>query len=106
MLLENLFEVPASPERVRELLLNVPRVVPCMPGTELTETVDDSRWKARLQVKLGPAGLTFTADVERTEVDGAARRVVLATTARELRSREGARQGSGPPSTLWETARA
>jgi carbon monoxide dehydrogenase subunit G len=91
MLLENVFEVPASPDRVWELLLDVPRVVPCMPGAELTETVDDSHWKAKLQVKLGPVGLNFTADVERTEVDEAARRVVLAATARELRGRGGAR---------------
>jgi carbon monoxide dehydrogenase subunit G len=90
MRLENSFEVAAPPERAWELLLDVPRVVPCMPGAELTETVDGSHWRAKLGVKLGPVALTFAADVERTEVDEASRRVVLATRARELRGRGGA----------------
>src|SRR5205814_8174227 len=46
MRLENTFDVPAPPERAWELLMDVPRVIPCMPGAELTETVDDATWKA------------------------------------------------------------
>lgn len=88
--LENAFEVPAPPGRAWELLLDVPQVVPCMPGAELTETVDESHWKATMQVKLGPVALTFLADVSREEADESARRVVLATRAREQRGRGGA----------------
>jgi carbon monoxide dehydrogenase subunit G len=62
-----------------------------MPGAQLTETVDDSNWKAKVAVKLGPIALQFAADVERTEVDSAGNRVVLTTTARELRGRGGAK---------------
>jgi carbon monoxide dehydrogenase subunit G len=91
MKLENSFEVPASPETAWELLLDVPRVVPCMPGAELTEVVDDSNWKAKMNVKLGPISLTFATDVERTEVDEAARRVLLSASGRELRGRGNAR---------------
>ncbi len=90
MRIENSFEVPAPPERAWELLLDVPRIVPCMPGAELTETVDETRWKARMAVKLGPVSLTFAADVARERVDEAARRVVLSTKARELKGRGGA----------------
>jgi uncharacterized protein len=91
MKLENSFEVPGSPEAAWDLLLDVPRVVPCMPGAELTETVDDSNWKARMAVKLGPISLTFATDVKRTEVDEAGRRVVLSASGRELRGRGQAR---------------
>jgi uncharacterized protein len=87
MRLENEFEVPAPPETAWDLLMDVPRVVPCMPGATLDEVVDDSTWKATMQVKLGPIGLTFAADVRREEVDETARRVRLATTAREVRNR-------------------
>jgi carbon monoxide dehydrogenase subunit G len=90
MLIENSFEVPAPLERAWALLLDVPRVVPCMPGAELTETVDDTHWKARMQVKVGPVSMTFDADVAREEVDEAAHRVVLSTKARELKGRGGA----------------
>ena len=87
MKIENEFEVAASPETAWDLLMDVPRVVPCMPGATLDEVVDDSTWKATMQVKLGPIGLTFAADVHREEVDEVARRVKLATTARETRNR-------------------
>lgn len=90
MQLENSFEVAASRETAWNLLMDVPRVVPCMPGAQLTETVDDSNWKAKVSVKLGPIALQFAADVARTEVDVAANRVVLKTSARELRGRGGA----------------
>lgn len=90
MRLENSFEVPAPPERAWALLLDVPRVVPCMPGAELTETVDETHWKARIAVKLGPMAMTFGADVAQEQVDEAARRVVLSTKARELKGRGGA----------------
>jgi carbon monoxide dehydrogenase subunit G len=89
--LENSFEVPAAPERAWDLLLDVPRVVPCMPGAELKETVDDSNWKADVAVKLGPVSLKFATDVKREEVDEAARRVTLSANGREMRGRGAAR---------------
>jgi carbon monoxide dehydrogenase subunit G len=87
MELENKFEVRADPSRVWELLLDVPRVVPCMPGAELVDTVSDDEWKARVKVKLGPIGLVFDAKVQREEVDEASRRVKLAVRAREMKGR-------------------
>jgi hypothetical protein len=90
MRLENSFDVPASPEQAWALLLDVPRVVPCMPGAELTETVDETHWKAQVAVKLGPMSMTFAADVARERVDEEARSVVLSTKARELKGRGGA----------------
>jgi uncharacterized protein len=85
--LENSFEVTASTEAAWDLLMDVPRVIPCMPGAELIETIDESHWKARMRVKLGPISLSFLTDVSREEVDEAGRRVKLATKAREERGR-------------------
>jgi carbon monoxide dehydrogenase subunit G len=87
MKLENSFEVAAPPEKAWDLLMDVPRIVPCMPGAKLDEVVDSHHWKATMQVKLGPIGLTFATDVERTEVDEANRRVLLTAKARETRNR-------------------
>jgi uncharacterized protein len=89
--LENSFEVPASPEQAWELLMDVPRVIPCMPGAELVEVKGDDAWKARTRVKLGPISLTFDADVTREEADADARRAKLAANARETRGRGSAR---------------
>src|SRR4051794_28509394 len=90
MRLENTFEVPAPPDEAWRLLTDVPRVVPCMPGAELTEVVDDSTWKAKMHVKLGPISLQFGTDVTREIMDDAARTTTLQAKARELKGRGGA----------------
>ena len=90
MRLENSFDVQAPVETAWTLLNDVPRIVPCMPGAELSEVVDEHTWKALLKVKLGPIALQFGADVKREEVDEADHRVVLAAKARELKGRGGA----------------
>jgi uncharacterized protein len=87
MRLENTFDVPAPPERAWELLMDVPRVIPCMPGAELTETIDEVTWKATISVKLGPMSFLFASDVRRTEADRDAWRATLDIVARELRGR-------------------
>jgi carbon monoxide dehydrogenase subunit G len=91
MRLENAFVVPASPEAAWDLLMDVPRVIPCMPGAKLVETVDDETWKATMHVKLGPISLTFATDVKREESDEAGRRAKLSAQAREARGRGAAR---------------
>ena len=87
MRLENKFQVPASPEKTWDLLQDVPAIVPCMPGAELTEVVSDNEWKAQVDVKIGPIALQFLADVVRKELDEAERRVLLAADAEEARGR-------------------
>jgi uncharacterized protein len=88
--LENSFDVPASRRAAWELLTDVPRVVPCMPGAELKETVSDNHWKADMGVKLGPIALSFDTDVTQESVDEAAGTVTLNAKAREKRGRGGA----------------
>ena len=91
MKLENSFEVDAPPEQAWSLLMDVPRVIPCMPGAKLVETVDNDRWKAQMAVKLGPISLTFDTDVTREGADEQARRATLAANARETRGKGSAR---------------
>jgi carbon monoxide dehydrogenase subunit G len=85
--LSNEFEVSAGPEQTWALLNDVPRVVPCMPGAELTNVVGQDEWEATLHVKLGPISLQFLAQVVRDEVDEEAKRVVLTAKAREAKNR-------------------
>jgi carbon monoxide dehydrogenase subunit G len=85
--IENSFEVAAPPEAAWELLMDVPRVIPCMPGATLAETVDDDHWKATMAVKLGPIALTFDTAIAREASDVEARRAVLSANAREAKGR-------------------
>jgi carbon monoxide dehydrogenase subunit G len=87
VVLESFFDVPVHPDEAWDLLMDVPRVVPCMPGATLTETVDDSSWKARMDVRLGPVALVFATDVHREVADRGAFTAVLVADAKELRGR-------------------
>ncbi len=87
MLLENSFEVPGSLDRVWPYLLDVERIVPCMPGAELSETVDDRNWKGKVTIKLGPVSLAFAGKVTMVERDDDAHRVVLKGSGMEQRGK-------------------
>lgn len=87
MQIENDFSVPADPERLWALLLDIERVAPCLPGAELTETVDERTWKGRVAVRLGPVSLSFTGTVGMRERDDDAHRVVLHARGTEQRGK-------------------
>ncbi len=67
--IENEFAVPASIEDAWRVLIDVPRVVPCMPGTELTEAIDERRFRAKARMRVGPIELLFGGEGELYDVD-------------------------------------
>jgi carbon monoxide dehydrogenase subunit G len=77
VLIENEFTSPAPVDHLWAHLLNVERVAPCMPGAELTETIDDRNWKGKVLMKLGPVSLSFAGSVSMDERDDVGHRVVL-----------------------------
>jgi carbon monoxide dehydrogenase subunit G len=85
--LENEFTVPASTEEVWEFLLDPKRVAPCMPGAELTEIVNDRQYKGKVNIKMGPVSLSFNGDVDITERDEAAKRMVMKAKGSELKGK-------------------
>ena len=90
MRLESAFSVDAPLEQAWSVLLDMPLVVSCMPGAELTETIDDEHWRTSLTVKLGPVSLIFDGELERELADPVTRRMVLTSKARERKGRGGA----------------
>lgn len=87
MELSNSFAVEAGATPTWDLLMDVPRVVPCMPGAQLVEVVGEDAWKVEMKMKLGPMSMAFDADVVRREVDLERRVVTLEVKARERRGR-------------------
>ena len=87
MEITNSFEVPAPQEKVWNYMLDVGKVVVCMPGASLTETIDDTHWKGKLTMKLGPVSLNFAGKVEMAERDDEAHRVVLKGSGMEQRGK-------------------
>ena len=87
MNVENAFIVDASRDAVWDLLMDVPRVVPCVPGATLLASEADDRWLAELAVALGPVAMTFDAQITRESADGAAGLIRLVVRAKEKKGR-------------------
>jgi carbon monoxide dehydrogenase subunit G len=87
MELRNSFTVAAEPATVWAHLLEVENLVPCMPGAELVETVDDTHWKGRLKIKFGPVALAFSGDVAMVERDDAQRTLRLTGAGKDKSGR-------------------
>jgi carbon monoxide dehydrogenase subunit G len=87
MLIENEFTVPATPDVVWAHLLDVERVAPCMPGAELTETVDERNWKGKVLMKFGPVTMSFAGSVTMQERDDEAYRVKLVAKGTEQKGK-------------------
>src|ERR1700761_9289921 len=70
---DNSFDVPLPPARAWAVLMDIPRIAPCMPGAELSEVIDAQNYKGKIAVRLGPVALAFAGRVEIDSIDAANR---------------------------------
>ncbi len=66
---DNKFEVPLPVAEAWVVLMDIERIVPCMPGAEITEIIDQDNFKGKVSVRLGPVALTFAGRAEFVERD-------------------------------------
>jgi carbon monoxide dehydrogenase subunit G len=83
MQIENSFSVGAPPERVFAFLLDVNRVVACVPGAELSEVIDSDTFKGKVRIKVGPVTVSYNGTATITSRDEAARTATLQAEGRE-----------------------
>jgi len=84
MELDNSFNVPVPPDQAWDVLLDVKRIAPCMPGATVDE-VDGDVVNGRIKVKVGPVSLTYRGTAKFTERDPDARMVVVEASGKETR---------------------
>src|SRR3954470_23054989 len=102
MKLENEFTVPASIDQAWAVLLDVPRVAPCLPGATVEPGGDDGEFKGAMKIKIGPITASYKGTVKIQEADESARRVAMRAQAKDARG-----QGTAAAtitSTMEETA--
>jgi len=87
MLIKNDFEVAAPVEVVWRFFDDIPQVAGCLPGTELTESLGDDKYKGRVAVRMGPVRLQFAGEADITERNEAAKRVVVNANGAEEKGR-------------------
>jgi uncharacterized protein len=85
MLIANSFTVDAGPDEVYQLMLDIERVAPCIPGAELVGRRDDGTYDAKVGIKMGPLTLSYKGSVAITEQDDDARRAIMHAKAAEQR---------------------
>jgi len=84
MEMDHSFTVPVPPDRAWDVLLDVEKIAPCMPGA----TVDDFDGEVvngRIKVKVGPVSLTYKGTAKFTERDPEAKVIVLEASGKETR---------------------
>ncbi len=82
--LEHSFTVPVPRDRAWNVLLDVERVAPCMPGATL-DSVDGDIITGKIKVKVGPIAMTYAGTARFTERDESAGVVVLEASGKETR---------------------
>jgi carbon monoxide dehydrogenase subunit G len=85
--LQNSFHVDLPPQAAWATLLDIPSVVPCMPGAELLEAEDDRNYRGQVKVKLGPVAVAFKGRARLVEVDEANHRVRVNASGTENKGR-------------------
>jgi len=84
MELDNSFTVPVPPDQAWDVLLDVERIAPCMPGATVDE-VDGDVVHGRIKVKVGPVSLTYRGTAKFTERDADSHTVVVEASGKETR---------------------
>ena len=86
MKLENEFTVDVSVEDVWDVLLDLERITPCLPGAALTNGADgDGEHEGTMKVRLGPVTQEYNGTVQIQEADESERRAVLQADGKDAR---------------------
>lgn len=84
MQLEHSFVVPVPVEQAWDVLLDVERIAPCMPGATV-QSFDGETVHGQVKVKVGPIQVTYGGQMRFAEKDEAGRRIVMDAKGKESR---------------------
>lgn len=85
----NTFTVQAPLQLVWKFMLDANEVAPCVPGAQLTETLDETHYKGTVKVKLGAVQMTYRGELE-MQPDEPNRTITLRAKGTETRGSGGA----------------
>jgi carbon monoxide dehydrogenase subunit G len=85
VIIENEFDVAATPAEVYALMLDPERVATCIMGAEVMDRNDDGSYNAQVTVKLGPVKMKYRGTVAIVESDSEARTASMLAKGAEER---------------------
>jgi carbon monoxide dehydrogenase subunit G len=102
VIIEDGFDIGAPVERVWALLNDIPKVATCIPHAAITEVVNESTYRAKVSVKVGPVEVSYRAVVTVVSLDAATHTAKFHVEGAEARGRGGVM--ADVTSTATETA--
>jgi hypothetical protein len=90
MKLEQSFEVKAPIDQVWDVLVDLERVAPCLPGAAITERDDEGTYHGTFQVKLGPTTASYRGQIRLEEVDESTHTATMHAHGTDKRGQGGA----------------
>jgi len=94
------FSIPVPVEQAWQVLTDVERIAPCLPGAELTG-VDGDAYRGQVKIKVGPITAQYRGTASFAEKDEAQHRVVLKASGRDTRG-----QGNASATVTAQMAQA
>ena len=82
--MDNSFTVPVPPDQAWDVLLDVERIAPCMPGASVT-SVDGDNVNGQVKVKLGPLSLAYKGTAKFIDKDQASHTITLDASGKETK---------------------
>jgi uncharacterized protein len=90
MVITTRFELGVPVESAWAYLLDVPKIAHCVPGASLTEVIDEKTYAGKVEVKLGPIGVSYKGKITLESVDPVTHTVKIKAEGAETRGRGGA----------------
>ncbi len=80
---DNSFTVQKPLDEVWSTMVDLERVVPCVPGARVIEKTGDQAVKAEVKIKLGAMNMSYSGPAEIVEQDDSEHRAVMNARAKE-----------------------
>lgn len=77
------FSVQAPPDRVYRYLLDINRVVSCVPGAQLSEVVDSDTFRGTVRIAVGPITISYQGIARFTARDPETRTAIIEAEGKE-----------------------
>lgn len=81
---EHSFTIPVPPDKAWDVLLDVQRIAPCMPGASV-DSVEGDDVRGKVRVKVGPITMTYAGRARFVDRDPEAHTVTIEASGKEAR---------------------
>jgi len=98
------FLVNADIDSVWTVLTNPEKIVVCVPGAQLTETIDEDHFKGKVTIKIGPVTAKFNGDIEFSKRDSSTYELSMEGKGADISGKGGATMNMGLSLNAHETS--